>query len=135
MKKYVKPIMDSEVFVSNDYIAACWKIKCNVPKGTGYYETNGIDGYQDTGYHKVNGQWQWVKGDDFIASGTGCGTWHNGVPGVPDDGPKANAMWQDTKGNYYEVYHFKQDVHGKGTLSDHFCTLGSESYETNPNAS
>ena len=35
MREYVKPMMDSEVFVANEYFSACYKINCNVP-GTGY---------------------------------------------------------------------------------------------------
>lgn len=28
MKKYMKPIMESENFVANEYVAACWTITC-----------------------------------------------------------------------------------------------------------
>ena len=29
-KEYVKPVMESEEFVSNEYVAACYTIDCNV---------------------------------------------------------------------------------------------------------
>ena len=28
-KEYVKPVMESEDFVSNEYVAACWTVACN----------------------------------------------------------------------------------------------------------
>ena len=29
MKTYVKPMMESEAFVANEYVAACWYVSCN----------------------------------------------------------------------------------------------------------
>lgn len=60
MKKYVKPIMESEMFVANEYVATCsdtvnkyYKFVCDGHGwfGTGgivYEETNGKDGLQVT---------------------------------------------------------------------------------------
>lgn len=28
MKKYVKPLMESETFIANEYIGACWNVTC-----------------------------------------------------------------------------------------------------------
>ena len=51
MKNYVKPMMESEVFAANEYIAACgesgvvYKFKCDAGDGvygSVYEETNGI---------------------------------------------------------------------------------------------
>ena len=28
-KKYVKPVMENENFVANEYIAACWEVSCS----------------------------------------------------------------------------------------------------------
>lgn len=30
-KEYVKPLMESEEFVSNEYVAACWDLRCDTP--------------------------------------------------------------------------------------------------------
>ena len=132
MKNYVKPMMESEVFAANEYIAACYNISCNVPSGTGYYETNGEPGYQ-------SGHWSWsgwVEGDEVIASGTGCGTTHYGVPGVPDDGPVANAMWQERwSDDYYPVYYWEQGQSSWGHSSAHFSKVEDAEWEKNPNAS
>ena len=40
-RAYVRPTMVGERFVANEYVAACWKIECNVPTGYGYIDNNG----------------------------------------------------------------------------------------------
>lgn len=122
--EYTTPVAHMEAFAANEYVAACWSIDCNVPYGTGYYETNGKDGYQEDNWYS--------DGDDFIASGYGCGTTH-AVSGIDAAGPSANAMWQDRNGNYYPVFYFK--MRSAGNLSDHFCTLDEVVWAPNPNAS
>ena len=124
-KIWTRPMAEVETFMANEYVAACWKIKCNVPNGIGYYETNGVEGYQ-------SGNWV-QKGDEYIASGYGCGTYHNGVPGVPDNGPVANAMWYEYgTERYYPVFYFST---GRGNNDQHFTKTSSAEWETNPNAS
>lgn len=39
-RAYVRPTMVGERFVANEYVAACWKINCNVPWGYGYMDKN-----------------------------------------------------------------------------------------------
>ena len=55
MKGYVRPMMESEVFAANEYIAACgdsgvvYKFRCDAGNGvygSVYEETNGIPGLQ-----------------------------------------------------------------------------------------
>ena len=130
MKRVVwrRPKSVVQKFAANEYIAACYNISCNVPSGVGYYETNGKPGYQ-------RGSWR-EEGDELIASGTGCGTTHYGVPGVPDDGPVANAMWQESwSGRYYPVYYWEQGHSGWGHSSSHFSKVEDAEWEKNPNAS
>lgn len=59
MKNYVKPMMESEVFAANEYIAACgesgvvYKFKCDAGDGvygSVYQETNGIPGLQTSSW-------------------------------------------------------------------------------------
>ena len=59
MKAYVKPMMDSEVFVANEYVAACYRIKCTTPNrnDTFYYL------YDDTNNNGV-----WDSGDSLLYS-------------------------------------------------------------------
>lgn len=129
MKSYVKPMMESEVFAANEYIAACWRINCNVPTGFGFIDNNGNDQYD--------------RGDEKLTSDGvyGCGVWHTGVQGVPDDGPTANAMWQPQRpgwfgyqddGPAYDVYYWS-DVYGQ--THRHFSKVSDAQWETNPNAS
>lgn len=115
-RKYTKPSMSIDMFEANEYIAACYKIKCNVPNGTGYIERNGEDGYQ--------------RGDEYLASGYGCGVWHVGVQ--LDAPPTNNAMWDPKRGKEYPVFHWTQ---GNGNSGHHFSKVSDTQWETNPNAS
>ena len=51
-KAYVKPSMESEMFLPAEYIAACgdvnvtWSINCNVPTGFGFIDNNGNGRYE-----------------------------------------------------------------------------------------
>lgn len=127
-REYVAPNMQIEVFEASESIAACWKIKCNVPKGVGYKETNGVPGYQDFRWFNIK-TGKWVEPDEYIASGDGCGTYHIGV----EERPYENAMWQEygTR-KYYPVFHW---VDGAGNRGHHFSKVSAAEWESNPNAS
>ena len=127
-KKYVKPSIVGEKFIANEYIAACWNISCNVPRGYGYFEKNDREGYQE-------------NGDELIASGKGCGTTHV-ASGIDAAGPSENAMWQETylnggkKGDPYSVFYFQaRNTEAYYGSNHHFCTLDAVNWEENPNAS
>ena len=131
MKEYVKPMMDSEVFAANEYVAVCYRIKCTTPNrnDTFYYL------YDDTNDNGV-----WDSGDSLLYSNkwfgfSGCNLWHNGV--IQDNPPEENGFV--TRGtnprwdNAYPVYWWNERL---GSDSDyHVMTPGNENYETNPNAS
>lgn len=128
-REYSKPAMEVEVFEASEYVAACWKINCNVPNGYGYKDANGNNTY-DKGIDKL------LTPSDRRGNPStvwGCGTWHTGVKGVPDDGPQANAMWHPNRGgNDYAVYYWRD---GNGALDVHFSKVSDAKWETNPNAS
>lgn len=133
-KQYEKPSMSIDMFEANEYIAACYRIKCNVPSGKGYIEKNGITGYQQKGWQKIDGKWVNVEqSDSYIASGKGCGVWHVGVH--LDAPPYENAMW-DPDGNggsdAYPVFHWST---GSWNHNQHFSKVSDAQWETNPNAS
>lgn len=128
-KIWTAPQAVVEQFMPNEYIAACWDIKCNVPFGIGYFEGNGIEGFQNN------------SADVFLAEGNGCDTVHQ-VRGVDAAGPAPNAMWAPREwepgegwgqGKPYEVFYFQ--ANGYGTSNHHFCTLDSVNWDANPNAS
>lgn len=122
---WVSPETKVQQFMANEYVAACWKIKCNVPTGFGFDDANG-NGKYDRGETKYT--WD---------GSYGCGEYHNGVQG--DSGPVANAMWQpqtiswggySNYGPAYEVYKFNTGKH-----DPHFSKVEDAEWETNPNAS
>lgn len=123
-RAYVRPTMVGERFVANEYVAACWKINCNVPDGYGYIDKNG-NGWLDFGDKLLTPKLQIVHG---------CHKWHTGVEGVLDDGPQANAMWHPSPsvGEDYPVYYWRD---GNGKHDIHFSKVEDAQWETNPNAS
>ena len=85
MRDYVKPMMDSEIFVANEYFSACgdenkvYKFKCDAPtewgNGLVYVESNGEPGLQvrlfggDTfrsNYHPCGEEHEAPVTDDFL---------------------------------------------------------------------
>lgn len=126
-REYVKPVMMGEAFVANEYVAACYKIACNVPTGFGFVDNNG------------NKQYDW--GDKKLTNDgvSGCGNVHVGVQ--LDEAPKENAMWQPQKwgrwgltndGSAYGVFWWST---GSGSNNQHFSKVLDAQWETNPNAS
>lgn len=129
-KQWISPRAEGERFIANEYVAACWKINCNVPTGFGFIDNNGNGTYDNRDVR-------------LTANGvSGCGEYHKGVSGVPGDGPVANAKWQPQRfsirdgyvnyGNAYDVYHWRD---GNGELDIHFSKVSDAEWETNPNAS
>ena len=86
MKNYVKPMMESEVFAANEYIAACgdsgvvYNFKCDAGGGiygSVYQETNGTPGLQVTGWDSdrriATYSDSWLFGESGYHA---CGTTH-----------------------------------------------------------
>lgn len=74
-RMYIKPVLESETFVPQNYIAACgdlnkvYKFKCDAGGGVSgsvYLETNGKEGLQ-TG---------WGGGDKYLSGYHACGSTH-----------------------------------------------------------
>lgn len=131
-KEWTEPEIKVQKFEPNEYVAACWRIHCNVPTGFGF-----IDGNKNGKFDKNN-----YKDTRLTSDGTyGCGVWHGGVQGVPDDGPTENAMWQPqvqkmgayvNEGAAYPVYYWSD---GEGQYHRHFSKVSDAEWESNPNAS
>ena len=106
-RNYVKPLLNSEEFVPQTYVAACgdetvtWSIKCNVPEGTGFIDKNNNGKYDE-----------WY--DTYLASGYGCGVYHEGVTLPKGETPQQNASWVDTKGNVQGVFFWKTNNSNTG---------------------
>lgn len=50
-KEYVKPVMEGEAFVANEYVATCYTIICD--NNCGYVETKSLDGVGNHGTAKI----------------------------------------------------------------------------------
>lgn len=130
-KQWASPRILVQEFEANEYVAACWKINCNVPTGFGFIDRN------------ENGKYDRFADEKLTSDGVyGCNVWHTGVEGVPGDGPQANAMWQpqretwwggyENNGDAYDVYYWSD---GWGQSHRHFSKVEDAQWETNPNAS
>ena len=74
-RMYIKPVLESETFVPQNYIAACgdlnkvYKFKCDAGGGKSgdvYLETNGKEGLQTN----------WFGGDRYLGGYHACGSTH-----------------------------------------------------------
>ena len=133
-KSYESPKAYVEEFTPNEYVAACYKIKCTTPNNNASFNYL---------FDDSNGNGRWDSSDRLLYSNsgwfggfTGCNKWHKGV--IQDSAPKENGFV--TRDRYpgvghpsYPVYWWNEDL---GSTSDyHVMTPGNENYETNPNAS
>lgn len=137
-KTYVKPAIVGEKFIANEYVAACYKIKCTTPNGNDSYtaiydDTNGNGIYDD---------------DDMCVYNSngfhGCGNWHKGV--IRDSAPTANGFvvktertglfpWDFEEKTVSESVFWWEEHLGNHSVDYHVMVPGAENYETNPNAS
>lgn len=135
-KEYVRPVAVEKSFAANEYIAACYKIKCTTPNNNSSY-TKLVD---DT-----NGNGVYDSGDEVLVASyfTGCGKWHKGV--IRDTAPAANGFVVRTEnvGSFWnpEIKEVAESVFwwheslGGHTVDYHVMTPGDENYLSNPNAS
>lgn len=106
-RNYVKPILNSEAFVPQTYVAACgdesvtWSIKCNVPYGTGFIDNNNNNKYD-------------YRTDTYLAQGSGCGVYHKGVTLPKGETPQQNAKWVDSNGKVQGVFFWKTNNSNNG---------------------
>ncbi len=132
-KKWVEPEILVQQFVANEYVAACYKIKCTTPNGNDTYRYI----YEDT-----NGNNRWDKEDKQIYSAEdgfeGCGQWHKGI--IRDSAPTVNGFVTkrtdptSKKAKPASVFYWYENL-GNKYAHIHVMTPGNENYETNPNAS
>ena len=127
-KRWEAPRILVQQFVANEYVAACYKIKCTTPNGNKTYYNLYADSNND-------GQFDANK-DKIIYSNwlgfRGCNQWHKGV--IQDNPPIANGFVTDYWGNNESaVFWWLEDLQSSSDY--HVMTPGNENYETNPNAS
>lgn len=123
-REYSKPAMNVEVFEASEYVAACYKINCNVPgSGKLWAETNGQEGLQTYGSNKDT--------QLTFEYYTACNEWHKGV--IQGEDPKFNGYWKQKNGTVTQVYWWEENL-GSG-IDYHATTMNKINWETNPNAS
>ena len=130
-KKWVEPEILVQQFVANEYVAACYKIKCTTPESNRTY--NYI-------YADSNSNGKWDGEDKRIYSSKkgfkGCNQWHKGV--IRDSAPTANGFvttgTNPDRSKSASVFYWYEDL-GDWYEHIHVMTPGKENYETNPNAS
>lgn len=132
-KKWEEPRIEVQKFIPNEYVAACYKIKCTTPKNNSTYHYL----YEDT-----NSNGMYDADDRLVYSNEwggfhGCNKWHKGI--IQDDAPIANGFvvnkgWGGQVTDSQPVFWWEENL-GKDTVDYHVMTPGSENYETNPNAS
>lgn len=99
-RMYIKPVLESETFVPQNYIAAChdinkvYKFKCDAGggrSGSVYLETNGTPGLQTgwggdrylSGYHACGTTHEAKTTDDFLDGYYVTSSWFGGTKTTP----------------------------------------------------
>lgn len=121
-KVYEKPMLTTEEFVPQSYVASClgtntWLINCNVPEGFGYIDKNGNDKFD-------------LLSETIISWGQGCGIYHT-VELPANEAPKENAMWHPTIGGAddFAVYYWEERA--SGTTGHHFSVASKGEWHKN----
>lgn len=134
-KVWQEPQVMVQPFVANEYVAACYRVRCTTPNNNGWFKYL---------FNDSNNNGVWDKDDQKLMGNLldstlfhGCNEWHSGV--YQDEPPKANGfVTNDRFANYasnpsYAVFWWVEDL---GSSSDyHVMVPGNENYESNPNAS
>ena len=129
-KAYVKPSMESEAFIPQDYIAACYIVNCNVGSfDEMWLETNGERGLQRTGRNPDTK----VLEAGWGSSLGGCQKYHKGVTKNPEANGYvySNGFWGS--GSYEEVFAWQEDL--GSTYDWHASLMNKMDWSSNPNAS
>ncbi|MEO2261860.1 hypothetical protein ABE613_02730 [Dorea sp. YH-dor228] len=97
-REYVKPVIESEEFVANEYVAACWIVSCyyhHTSWQTCAYEDWTISGYDNLdNYITVNGntaeihkgsQSHWGEDSNKYYHNTNVSRYHHELTVVPTD--------------------------------------------------
>lgn len=126
-KRWEDPRIMLEQFVPNEYVAACYTIRCTTPNRNSYYKQL-FDDTNENGIYDAEDRliYQAKTPRGF----NGCNKWHKGV--IRDSAPTANGFVVKN-GTAEPVFWWSEKL---GSSSDyHVMVPGAENYETDPNAS
>lgn len=135
--RWEEPRVEVQKFIPNEYVAACYIIHCETPRGNSSYKYL---------FDDSNGNGTWDSEDQLLyqASGwygsfSGCNKWHRGV--IRDEAPSANGFVTTVRYPSQAGGRDKVDAvfwwnERLGADSDYHCMVpGDENYTSNPNAS
>ncbi len=131
--------MDCEIFETNEFVAACYKIQCKTPySGEGKHNNAWRYLYADSNNNKkfdVNDELIFsIKDGDKLF--VGCNEWHKGV--IMKDAPEVNGFVTlgkpGKRKKYSSVFWWNEPLDG-AEYDYHVMIPGKENYESNPNAS
>lgn len=119
-KTYVKPVMESEEFVANEYVAACWRITC-------------LNSKQSCG--SISGKDAYPSGLTVDENGNGI---YIGNIGRTDPGCQSERNYKDYKFDSWEDFFiFLRDVLNNDITNDtvYHPVAVEDGWENHPNAS
>ncbi len=131
MKKYVKPELASEMFVTNEYISSCLdqgkSISClNMNTASLYKETNGTKGLQtgNGGDTRVNQNtdfdgWNWDEKSDCYRTGDASGALHTSANTSIDE----NAIYYVVTGNETTEAYLAKSIGNGFSDAPHFVSI------------
>ena len=135
-KVWQEPQVMVQPFVANEYVAACYRIRCRTPKDNGYF------GYlfDDSNHNGVWDSKDKVLMAHPVTEFQGCNECHSNI--IRDEAPAVNGFVTNDyfpttllgqPNTSYGVFWWEENL--GSTYDYHVMTPGAENYETNPNAS
>lgn len=129
-KTYIKPTLENETFIPQEYIATCYIVNCNV----GSFDELWLESNTQTGLQREGSKY--YPADTKVLSSRngleGCHKYHKGVTKDPvANGYIYKRGWGG--GHYEEVFAWKENL---GSEYDwHASLMNLQEWKTNPNAS
>ena len=119
-KEYVKPVMESEEFVSNEYVATCYLVTCLGNKENGIPTCGSLKLKEEPNTESYDGYTAYIG---TIGGKDGCST----IPG--DSVPRAIKLLIFLLSGFQYWPEDEEDV------KYHRVTVGDEGWDNHPNAS
>lgn len=97
-KNYLRPVMQVEQFIPNDYVAACYHVDCKTDAQNGWYRYVYLDSNNN---HKLDSGDTLVYTAGYGGNFRGCGVEHKGV--ISDTDLELNGFVSTITARAYEV--------------------------------
>lgn len=97
-KTYIKPFMESEEFVTNEYVAACWMARCT-DTATGLFECD----YNDTPLKFKGSNDEYEAANNYISANGNSGALHQGKCNDENIQHDSIVYWYEDSNSYYHT--------------------------------